>query len=139
MNSAKVKKIINDYAVVIMLVLLVAVFTAINPRFVSFDNIMTIFRQAAVIGLMGVGLCFCFLVGGFDLSNGSVVSMTSLLAAKLMSSNESFGLGLSLIHICPAQWRGRLGWHRSFASLPHRLVAVGRLHAYIHKSPAAHV
>ena len=82
MNSAKVKKIINDYAVVIMLVLLVAVFTAINPRFVSFDNIMTIFRQAAVIGLMGVGLCFCFLVGGFDLSNGSVVSMTSLLAAK---------------------------------------------------------
>lgn len=94
MNSAKVKKIINDYAVVIMLVLLVAVFTAINPRFVSFDNIMTIFRQAAVIGLMGVGLCFCFLVGGFDLSNGSVVSMTSLLAAKLMSSNESFGLDI---------------------------------------------
>ena len=94
MNTNKVKKFINDFAVVIMLVILIVVFGSLNPKFLAFKNIVTILRQASVIGLMGTGLCFCFLTGGFDLSTGSIVSMSSILAALLMSETGTTNIGV---------------------------------------------
>lgn len=96
MEKKKIKGFINNYAVLIILVLLIVVFGLINSNFFTFDNAMNVLRQASIIGLMGVGMSVTFLAGGFDLSIGSVVSLTTILGAKLMSSEDGFGLDPAL-------------------------------------------
>ena len=60
----------------------VGVLTA-GERFASVDNVMTILRFAAVIGVLSVGMTFVITGGGIDLSVGSVVGLASVWASTL--------------------------------------------------------
>ncbi len=45
-----------------------------GDRFLSVDNLMVILQQAAVIGVVSIGVTFVITSGGIDLSVGSVFS-----------------------------------------------------------------
>ena len=74
----------RNLGLVIALVLLcgVGVATA-GDRFASLDNVMTILRLAAVIGVLSVGMTFVITGGGIDLSIGSVLGLASVWASTL--------------------------------------------------------
>ena len=54
-----------------------------GDRFASIDNVMTILRLAAVIGVLSVGMTFVITGGGIDLSVGSVLGLASVWATTL--------------------------------------------------------
>ena len=62
---------------------LIAVFgvATAGERFASVDNVMTILRLAAVIGVLSVGMTFVITGGGIDLSVGSVLGLASVWAS----------------------------------------------------------
>ncbi|MDT0165694.1 ABC transporter permease [Actinotalea sp. AC32] len=69
---------------VIALALLCAVGVATaGERFASIDNLMTILRLAAVIGVLSIGMTFVITGGGIDLSVGSVLGLASVWASTL--------------------------------------------------------
>ncbi|WP_127131155.1 ABC transporter permease [Georgenia sp. SYP-B2076] len=74
----------RNLGLVIALVLLcvVGVVTA-GERFASLDNVMTILRLAAVIGVLSVGMTFVITGGGIDLSIGSVMGLATVWASTL--------------------------------------------------------
>jgi len=74
----------RNLGLVIALVALcvVGVITA-GDRFASLDNIMTILRLAAVIGVLSIGMTFVITGGGIDLSIGSVLGLASVWATTL--------------------------------------------------------
>lgn len=74
-------------AVVFMLVMLGG-FIA-SPNFLTVSNLMVLLLNGAVIGFLCLGQSFVLLTGGIDLSCGSIVAMTCVVAALLM---EKFGL-----------------------------------------------
>src|SRR5215207_4075679 len=55
---------------------IVGVATA-GDRFADVDNILTILRLAAVIGVVSVGMTFVIIGGGIDLSVGAVVALSA--------------------------------------------------------------
>ena len=57
-----------------------------NPEFLTSENLLNIVRQNAVLGLLSVGMTIVIIAGGIDLSVGSVMSFTSVLAVKLAGS-----------------------------------------------------
>jgi ribose transport system permease protein len=69
---------------VIALVLLcaVGVITA-GARFADIDNVLTILRLAAVIGVVSIGMTFVIIGGGIDLSVGAIVALSSVWASTL--------------------------------------------------------
>lgn len=68
----------------VILVLMVVVFQLGNPRFLSLINVTNMGQQAVFLALIAVGQMVVLVAGGFDLSVGSVVALTSVVTAKIM-------------------------------------------------------
>jgi ribose transport system permease protein len=68
--------------IALLLLCIVGVATA-GDRFASVDNLMTILRLAAVIGVVSVGMTFVIGGGGIDLSVGAIVALASVWATTL--------------------------------------------------------
>ncbi|GEA86566.1 ABC transporter permease [Cellulomonas cellasea] len=74
----------RNIGLVIALAVLCAVGVATaGDRFASLDNIMTILRLAAVIGVLSIGMTFVITGGGIDLSVGSVLGLASVWATTI--------------------------------------------------------
>ncbi|MBG6097546.1 ABC transporter permease [Nocardioides luteus] len=54
-----------------------------GERFASVDNVMTILRLAAVIGVVSIGMTFVITGGGIDLSVGALVALASVWCTTL--------------------------------------------------------
>ena len=68
--------------IALLLLCILGVATA-GDRFASIDNLMTILRLAAVIGVVSVGMTFVIGGGGIDLSVGAIVALASVWATTL--------------------------------------------------------
>jgi ribose transport system permease protein len=64
------------------LLCVVGVITA-GDRFADIDNVLTILRLAAVIGVVSIGMTFVITGGGIDLSVGAIVALSSVWSTTL--------------------------------------------------------
>jgi ribose/xylose/arabinose/galactoside ABC-type transport system permease subunit len=65
-------------AVLVLLVVLVVVFTITQERFFTSANIKALLTSAAILWVVSIGLTFVMLAGGFDLSIGSMLALSSI-------------------------------------------------------------
>ena len=68
----------------VVLLAMVVIVTISNPRFIELDNIIAVFRQISIYGVMGVGMAILIINGYFDLSVGSMAGLCGVLAAMVM-------------------------------------------------------
>jgi len=71
--------------VTIGLVFLCIIFGFLNPTFFSGRNIGNLLRQIAPILIIGIGQSYVLITGNIDLSIGSVVGMSAMISATLMT------------------------------------------------------
>lgn len=86
----------------IALILVVVVFTLLSPQFLSANNIVIMSKHVAVNALLAIGMTFVILTGGIDLSVGSVVGLTAMIAGGLI--NEGIRIESLGIIIYPHTW-----------------------------------
>jgi ribose transport system permease protein len=100
---------VRPYTGVLALVVLCAIFGALNPRFLTPPNFFNILNIMAIVGILAVGQAFPLIGGGFDLSQGAVASFTGAMTASLLSRHGlpipmavtlglTFALSLGLIN-----------------------------------------
>jgi ribose/xylose/arabinose/galactoside ABC-type transport system permease subunit len=77
------------FAPLIFLIVLMAVFWALNPRFVLPLNLFNIMLQVSIYGLLAIGMTFVILTAGIDLSIGSLLAMAGLVAAAVSKGGLS--------------------------------------------------
>ena len=70
----------------LLLLILVVGFGIAEPRFLSGQNIFNVARQATYLTVVSMAQMLALLTGGFDLSVGVIVAMTSVVSAKVMAS-----------------------------------------------------
>ena len=75
--------LLNTLGVLPILILFVILFYAIEPRFGTINNITNIFRQASVNIIIACGMTMVILTAGIDLSVGSVLAVTAVVAVKV--------------------------------------------------------
>ena len=78
------RKLLKDNAIWLVFVLMVAIFTVYNPKFIKPSNLMNIARQVAVYGIASVGMTFVILISGIDLSIGAIITFVNIICAYLM-------------------------------------------------------
>lgn len=71
--------------VTIGLIILSIVFGILNPTFFSGKNVGNLLRQIAPILLIGIGQSYVLITGNIDLSIGSVLGMSCMISATLMT------------------------------------------------------
>jgi len=69
------------YAMVIVMLLVIAYFSYRSARFSTPDNLITILVAAAPFALIALGQTLVILTGGIDLSVGSVIAVSAMAGA----------------------------------------------------------
>ncbi|WP_319559271.1 ABC transporter permease [Marispirochaeta sp.] len=82
------------------LILLCVVFAVLNPVFFSSKNISNLLRQIAPILLIGIGQSYVLITGNIDLSIGSVVGMSTMISATLMTKGVDPWVAVLLTLVC---------------------------------------
>lgn len=78
------REILNKYAVLGVLIVIVAVFSIAAPQtFFTFENLRVITSSQSVLLIMALGLVLPFAAGEFDLSFGPMVAWSSVVLAVL--------------------------------------------------------
>lgn len=77
-----------------VLILIIIVASVLSPVFLSKANIENLFVQASTTMVVSMAMLMVILTGGIDLSVGSVVAVSSVLAAGLM---ETVPIGIAVL------------------------------------------
>jgi ribose transport system permease protein len=86
MNKLNVGYVIKNYGIALVLVAIVIVLTVLRPNFINPGNLIEILRQVSFTGIVAVGMTFCLLTGGIDLSVGSNVGLAVAVCALFMAA-----------------------------------------------------
>ncbi|RKX39269.1 MAG: ribose ABC transporter permease [Thermotogae bacterium] len=93
------------------LVVLVVVTAILNPRFLTAFNLQTLGKQIAIFGILAIGETFVIMSGGgaIDLSPGSMVALTGVMASWLMVHGVPVSIAIILIlgfSVLVGAWHG---------------------------------
>ena len=80
------------HGVLIVFVLLVVAMFVSKSTFGTYQNLVNVLQQNSVIGIIACGMTFAIILGGFDLSVGSVTALASVVGATLMIDLGTFGI-----------------------------------------------
>jgi ribose transport system permease protein len=115
----------------LILAALIVVFTAINSTdFLDVANIRNIATDASVLLIMATGMTYVIVTAGIDLSVGSVLVFSGVIAAKLMNAvggngNGVIVLGLVAAIVAGLAWGFVNGFLVAKANIPAFIVTLG--------------
>jgi ribose transport system permease protein len=78
----------------LLTLLVMAGLTAVSPYFLTRNNLLNVMDQSVVVGMVAVGQTLVILIGGIDLSVGSLAGVTGII---LGLSFEPLGLGGAVV------------------------------------------
>ncbi|WP_306256735.1 ABC transporter permease [Pararhizobium sp. IMCC21322] len=112
----------------VLLVLLVVIFTSINPKFLSILNISNTLAFTVELGLIALAMTLLMTSGEFDLSVGSVFGLTPVIMWALFNGTDiplAFAFLFAMaIAICIGLING---WFVTYLKIPSFLVTLGML------------
>jgi ribose transport system permease protein len=87
----------REYVVYVGFLLIVALFSILlrGDGFLTVSNLVNIAQQTAPITVMAVGMVLVLTAGEIDLSIGSTVALSALVAAVVLRDRESMGLAVA--------------------------------------------
>jgi len=88
--------------VFLALIIVITVFTLLSPGFLNIANIIIMSKHVAIFGILGIGMTFVILSAGIDLSVGSIVGLSAMIAGGLI--NEGIQLPQFGVIIYPNTW-----------------------------------
>nr|WP_268251799.1 ABC transporter permease [Alicyclobacillus mali (ex Roth et al. 2021)] len=82
---------LNQTGALVALVILAGALSLASPAFRTWGNIQDIVIQASIVAIMAAGQTFVIGTGGIDLSVGSIVGLSGVISALLMSTDKAVG------------------------------------------------
>ena len=79
---------VKPLALLIMIAVMVAIQAVLVPGSVTLGQMLMVSRQASALGIIALGQAMVILVGGIDLSVGSVVMITNVFCIALMGGSD---------------------------------------------------
>ncbi|MEI7956450.1 MAG: ribose ABC transporter permease [Verrucomicrobiota bacterium] len=79
---------LKSWGLAIALVLISLALSLAKPGFLTIPNLLNVMRQISINGILAVGVTYVILTGGVDLSLGSLVAVSGVVAASLAHPNQ---------------------------------------------------
>ena len=89
LSKDRLKKIVMNYAIYLILLIVVGVIVAVDPSFLQIGNLSYICTQASTRLILSLGVAGIIVLGGTDLAAGRMVGMAAVICASLLQAVES--------------------------------------------------
>ena len=111
--GASVRTILRSYvSLLALLAVIVGYFSVTAPGFATTDNFLLILESSAPLLVVSIGLTVVMLAGGFDLSIGGVLALSSVVMAQLIVSGWPAAVAIAVVVI------GGAGYGAVFNGVP---------------------
>lgn len=84
MSNATLKKMINAYGMVFILIGLFLALSVSIDGFFSARTVWSIIEQVSMFGIIAIGVTFAIITTGIDLSSGSLVALTAVVSHSIV-------------------------------------------------------
>ncbi len=97
-SNTKLKKLVklNEATILIVFLALFVLSSFFINGFITANNLMNLVRQTSISGIIALGMTVIIISGGIDLSLGSIVGLSSMVSALLMT-RTNLGIGISIL------------------------------------------
>jgi len=119
--------------IILVLAVIIIVFSALKLHsFLTVFNIRGIVQNTSILAVLGVGMTFVIITGGIDLSVGSVLVFSGVVADKAMAAMGGQGWGAAIVGAlvaigCGLGWGLVNGFFIARAKVPPLIVTLGSL------------
>jgi ribose transport system permease protein len=96
--------LLRRFGPLLALLLMSGTLAVLSPHFLTFDNVLNVFRQSAINALLALGQLLVIITAGIDLSVGSILGLCCVVVAMLLKAGvptpaaivATFALGTTL-------------------------------------------
>ncbi len=128
-QKRSIKSLISEYFIFVIFITLVIVLTCLKPSFIQPSNLVNILKQASINGILSFGMMFVIIAGGFDMSVGSTVAFTGIVAALLGQGQYPLIVPLTAAMLCGLAVGVINGVGVSIGDLPPFIMTLGTMTA----------
>jgi len=107
MATSRRRFYMREFTILASVLLAIAAFGAMEPRFLSVDSALAILEGASSDGLMVIGMTIVIVCGAFDMSVGSAMAFCGLVAALAM---KDWGFPVPLAVLAALGAGALIGW-----------------------------
>ena len=94
-------KSINDFmkktGIFWVLIVLIVIMSFANNAFLTPRNLLNVAKQTSITAIIGVGMTFVLIIGGIDLSVGSVMALAGTLAAATAVADKGIPIAVTIL------------------------------------------
>ena len=96
MDHDQFNMLMGKYGIGIILLGMVIIIAILKPMFIKPGNLLNIFTQISINGLIAYGMCLAITTGGIDLSVGAQLALVSCILGQLVGV-RGMNLGLAIL------------------------------------------
>ncbi|WP_257210927.1 ABC transporter permease [Actinomyces ruminis] len=90
---SKVRRVPPEIGVLVVVAIVAVIMGSISPEFRTPSNLSVLLLNGSVVTFLAIGQACVLLTGGIDLSVGSNIALTGMMAALAMQAGVSWWLG----------------------------------------------
>jgi len=94
-NHDQLRSFLERFGIILVALVVMLVFAAINSKFVTLDNLFNITKQISITAVTSIGMTAVFLIGGMDLSAGSNILLSAVITGAFIT-DASLPTGLAM-------------------------------------------
>lgn len=123
-KGAALAEFYSKYGILLVLGIVFIAGSIIAPRFLTMDNILSVFNQIAIIAVLSCGMTFIIISGNADLQAGSMIALASCISAVLVRSTGNAVIATVLTVIVAMVCYAFSGYMISYRGLPAFIVTL---------------
>lgn len=93
-RSKSIGQILIDGRAFLALIAIIIIFASLSPNYLTLDNVLIMGKHVAINGLLAIGMLLVILKGGIDLSVGSILVLSGIVAGYLIRGVQIPGTDL---------------------------------------------
>ncbi|MFM1984199.1 MAG: hypothetical protein RL723_634 [Actinomycetota bacterium] len=94
LRSKSLGQILIDGRALFALIAIIIIFASLSPNYLTVDNLLIMSKHVAINALLAIGMLLVILKGGIDLSVGSIVALSGIVAGYLIRGVQIPGTDL---------------------------------------------
>lgn len=84
----------QNVLLLVVLVVISAAVTMVNPNFLKITNVVSIFQQVSVLGILTMAMALLLISGGIDLSIGMIMALSGVVISRVITNGGPVWLAI---------------------------------------------